>query len=80
MCSNCAAVIADTNAERGLGAVFIASVVGFGAWLYGMEVRTAKLAEHLAEIGSIGVGINKGAKAMRRIARNTQVPEKKDFN
>ena len=56
-------MIVDTNAERGLGAVCIASVVAFGAWLFGMEARTAEMAKHLAEM-------DKGSKALQGIARH----------
>ncbi len=62
--------ITSTNAERVLGLVFVSTVVGFGAWLHEMEMRSAALEKHLGEIRKIrkiGASLSEGEDELTKI-------------
>lgn len=66
------------HAEYVLGGVTVASIVGFGTWVYAMEARTTSIGQHLAEVPRIATGMHDVAKTLREIADNTASTEKKD--
>jgi hypothetical protein len=59
-----------------LGGVVVASIVGFGTWVYAMESRTTSIEQALAEVPCIATGMHDVVKTLREIGDNT-APKKK---